>query len=268
MEETVRSVRLSRRARQSPKRPLRRRLKEETAEKEWSESGRRGGVEREGHTRKERETSDGERALSVVEEMERSEEQFVKDIEVTRQNGEPMSQFTTVVRRFGRGTVIARVFDDRDVERFESLSCFGSYGEEEVRGVEEVRGKAEMVGEGVGEREGAARTLAGKRRRRRSNGGRKGESEDPRSKCCNFRIVNGTSEVEANKIVAKSGNVNDGKNPNENEGCITYLLEENFSMNQTGQLLEENFPANFTKGSKRSMVDLQNVFGEMDDEKL
>ncbi|CAN7047855.1 unnamed protein product [Brassica oleracea var. botrytis] len=60
----------------------------------------------------------------------------------------------------------------------------------------------------------------------------------------------------------------DGKNPNENEGCITYLLEENFSMNQTGQLLEENFPANFTKGSKRSMVDLQNVFGEMDDEKL
>ncbi|KAG2271519.1 hypothetical protein Bca52824_066074 [Brassica carinata] len=239
MEETVRSVRLSRRARQSPKRPLRRRLKEETAEKEWSDSGRRGGVEREGHIRKERETSDGERALSVVEEMKRSEEQFVKDIEVTRQNGEPMSQFTTVVRRFGRGTVIARVFDDRDVERFESLSCFGSYGEEEVRGVEEVRGKAEMVGEGVGEREGAARTLAGKRRRRRSNGGRKGESED-----------------------------HDGKNPNENEGCITYLLEENFSMNQTGQLLEENFPANFTKGSKRSMVDLQNVFGEMDDEKL
>ncbi|KAL0707337.1 hypothetical protein Bca4012_073763 [Brassica carinata] len=244
MEETVRSVRLSRRARQSPKRPLRRRLKEETAEKEWSDSGRRGGVEREGHIRKERETSDGERALSVVEEMKRSEEQFVKDIEVTRQNGEPMSQFTTVVRRFGRGTVIARVFDDRDVERFESLSCFGSYGEEEVRGVEEVRGKAEMVGEGVGEREGAARTLAGKRRRRRSNGGRKGESEDRRSKCCNFRIVNGTSEVEANKIVAKSGNMT------------------------TGQLLEENFPANFTKGSKRSMVDLQNVFGEMDDEKL
>ena len=170
----MRSVRLTRRARQSPKRPLQRRLKEETAEKEWSESGRRGGVEREGQMRKERETRDGEIALSAVEEMERSEEQFVKENEVKRQNGEPMSQFTTVVRGFGRGTVIARVFDDGDVERFKRLSCLGSYGEEEVRG------KAEMVGEGVGEREGAARTLAGKRRRRRSNGGRKGESEDPR----------------------------------------------------------------------------------------
>ena len=84
MEETVRSVRLTRRARQSPKRLLRRRLKEETAEKEWSDSGRRGGVESEGKMRKERETRDGERALSVVEEMKRSEEKFVMEIEVTR----------------------------------------------------------------------------------------------------------------------------------------------------------------------------------------
>ncbi|KAL0791954.1 hypothetical protein Bca101_008200 [Brassica carinata] len=100
---------------------------------EWSESGRRGGVEREGQMRKEREMRDGEIALSAVEEMERSEEQFVKENEVTRQNGEPMSQFTIVVRGFGRGTMIARVFDDGDVERFKRLSCLGSYGEEEVR---------------------------------------------------------------------------------------------------------------------------------------
>ncbi|CAH8359800.1 unnamed protein product [Eruca vesicaria subsp. sativa] len=58
-----------------------------------------------------------------------------------------------------------------------ALSCFGSNGEEEVRAVEEVRGMEEMVGEGVGEREGAARIMAEKRR---SNGVRRGESEDPR----------------------------------------------------------------------------------------
>nr|VDC71473.1 unnamed protein product [Brassica rapa] len=138
MEETVRSVRLTRRARQSPKRLLRRRLKEETAEKEWSDSGRRGGVESEGKMRKERETRDGERALSVVEEMKRSEEKFVMEIEVTRRN-------------------------------------WVLWGEE-VGVVEEVRGTEEMVGEGVGEREGAVRIVAGKRRGRRSNGGRRGES--------------------------------------------------------------------------------------------
>ena len=44
--------------------------------------------------------------------------------------------------------------------------------------MEEVRGTEEMVGEIVGEREGAARIVAEKRRR--SNGGRRGESEDPR----------------------------------------------------------------------------------------
>ncbi|WZY94116.1 hypothetical protein YC2023_066445 [Brassica napus] len=137
MEETVRSVRLTRRARQSPKRLLRRRLKEETAEKEWSDSGRRGGVESEGKMRKERETRDGERALSVVEEMKRSEEKFVMEIEVTR-----------------------------------NWVLWG----EEVGVVEEVRGTEEMVGEGVGEREGAVRIVAGKRRGRRSNGGRRGES--------------------------------------------------------------------------------------------
>ncbi|CAN6998922.1 unnamed protein product, partial [Brassica rapa subsp. trilocularis] len=111
---------------------------EETAEKEWSDSGRRGGVESEGQMRKERETRDGERALSVVEEMKRSEEQFVMEIEVTRR----------------------------------SWFLWG----EEVGGVEEVRGTKEIVGEGVGEREGAARIVAGKRRGRRSNGGRRGES--------------------------------------------------------------------------------------------
>ena len=46
--------------------------------------------------------------------------------------------------------------------------------------MEEVRGTGEMVGEGVGEREGAERIVAGKRRRRRSNGGRRGESKDPK----------------------------------------------------------------------------------------
>ena len=46
-----------------------RRRKEETVEKERSESGRRGGREREGKLRKEWETRDGERALSAVEEM-------------------------------------------------------------------------------------------------------------------------------------------------------------------------------------------------------
>ncbi|CAN6930131.1 unnamed protein product [Brassica oleracea] len=41
---------------------------------------------------KEREMRDGDRALIVVEEMERSEQQFVKEIE----NGEPVSQVTMV----------------------------------------------------------------------------------------------------------------------------------------------------------------------------
>ncbi|CAF1815109.1 unnamed protein product [Brassica oleracea] len=39
---------------------------------------------KEGKLRKERETRDGERALRDVEEMERSEEEFVKEMEVTR----------------------------------------------------------------------------------------------------------------------------------------------------------------------------------------
>lgn len=62
---------------------VRRRRKEETVEKERSESGKRGGREREGKLRKERETRDEEKALSVVEELERSEEEFVKEMEVT-----------------------------------------------------------------------------------------------------------------------------------------------------------------------------------------
>nr|VDD59904.1 unnamed protein product [Brassica oleracea] len=106
---------------------------------------------------KEREMRDGDRALIVVEEMERSEQQFVKEIE----NGEPVSQVTMVRGGgFGRGTVIARVFDGVDVERFESSELLGKRRCEEWK------------------REGAARIVAEKRRR--SNGGRRGESEDPR----------------------------------------------------------------------------------------
>ncbi|KAH0942200.1 hypothetical protein HID58_001837 [Brassica napus] len=132
-EETVMSVRLTRRARESPER----RGKEETAEKEWSESGR---------------------ALRAVEEMERSEEQFVKEREVTRRNGEPVSQVTTVVGGFleeeewwwSQGFLRVGMLRDS-----KALSCFGSSGEvEDVRGgVGEVRGTGEMVGDGVGERE-------------------------------------------------------------------------------------------------------------------
>lgn len=108
---------------------------------------------------KEREVRDGERALSAVEEMERSEEQFEKEREVTRRNGEEASQVTTVVGGFledGRcwSQGFLRVGMLRDSR---ALSCFGSSGEEEdVWGVGEVRGTGEMVGEGVGEREGAA----------------------------------------------------------------------------------------------------------------
>lgn len=47
--------------------------------------------------RKKRETRDGERALSDVDEMDRSEEQFVREMEVTIQNWEPASQVMTVV---------------------------------------------------------------------------------------------------------------------------------------------------------------------------
>ncbi|KAH0922932.1 hypothetical protein HID58_022950 [Brassica napus] len=90
--------------------------------------------------------------------MERSEEQFVKEREVTRRNGEPVSQVTTVVGGFleeegwwwSQGFLRVGMLRDS-----KALSCFGSSGEvEDVRGgVGEVRGTGEMVGDGVGERE-------------------------------------------------------------------------------------------------------------------
>jgi len=123
---------------------------------------------------KEREVREGERALRAVEEMERSEEQFVKEREVTRRNGEPVSQVTTVVGGLEEeegwwSQGFLRVGMLRDSR---ALSCFGSSGEEEdVRvGVGEMRGTGEMVGEGEGDREGAAGIVGEKRRRRRSNG--------------------------------------------------------------------------------------------------
>lgn len=132
-EETVRSVRLTRRAKKTPERPFRRRRKEETAVKEWSDSGRRGGGEREGQLRKEREVRDGERALRAVEEIERSVEQFVKEIEVTRRNGELVSQVTTeeeevdlVVGRWLQGSLTVGMLRDS-----RALSCFGSNGEDD-----------------------------------------------------------------------------------------------------------------------------------------
>jgi hypothetical protein len=135
-EETVRSVRLTRRAKKTPERPLRRRRKEETAVKEWSESGRRGGGESEGQLRKEREVRDGERALRAVVEMERSVEQFVKEMEVTRRNGELVSQVTTeeevdlVVGRWLQGSLTVGMLRDS-----RALSCFGSNGEEDEEGL-------------------------------------------------------------------------------------------------------------------------------------
>ena len=97
-------------------------------------------------------------ARLAVEEMERSEEQFVKEREVTRRNGEPVSQVTTVVGGFleeegwwwSQGFLRVGMLRDS-----KAVSCFGSSGEvEDVRGgVGEVRGTGEMVGEGVGERE-------------------------------------------------------------------------------------------------------------------
>ncbi|CAN7040421.1 unnamed protein product [Brassica rapa subsp. trilocularis] len=110
--------------------------------------------EREGQLKKERETRDVERALNVVEEMERAEEQFVKEMEVTRRNWEPASQVMTVVgvwRRDGG----RRGFDGRIVEKFEGFDMLWHVGLMEVRGVGEVRRKGKMVGEGFGEREGA-----------------------------------------------------------------------------------------------------------------
>ncbi|KAG5409816.1 hypothetical protein IGI04_006135 [Brassica rapa subsp. trilocularis] len=124
------------------------------AEKEWCESGTRCGGQREGQLKKERETRDVERALNVVEEMERAEEQFVKEMEVTRRNWEPASQVMTVVgvwRRDGG----RRGFDGRIVEKFEGFDMLWHVGLMEVRGVGEVRRKGKMVGEGFGEREGA-----------------------------------------------------------------------------------------------------------------
>ncbi|KAL0741547.1 hypothetical protein Bca4012_083060 [Brassica carinata] len=67
------------------------------AEKELSESVRRCGGKREGQLRKEREIKDVERALNVVEEMERADEQIVNEMEVTRRNWEPAWQVMTVV---------------------------------------------------------------------------------------------------------------------------------------------------------------------------
>ncbi|CAN6891098.1 unnamed protein product [Brassica oleracea] len=69
--------------------------------------------------------------------MERSEEQFVKEMEVTRRNSEPASQ---VMALWGVGgeTVVAWVFDGAD-ERFESFGLLW------VQGVREVRGTGEMV---------------------------------------------------------------------------------------------------------------------------
>ncbi|KAH0938279.1 hypothetical protein HID58_005740, partial [Brassica napus] len=124
------------------------------AEKEWCESGTRCGGQREGQLKKERETRDVERALNVVEEMERAEEQFVKEMEVTRRNWEPASQVMTVVgvwRRDGG----RRGFDGRIVEKFEGFDMLWHVGLMEVRGVGEVRRKGKMVGEGFVEREGA-----------------------------------------------------------------------------------------------------------------
>ena len=115
---------------------------------------------------------EGERALSAAEEMDRSEEQFVKERDVTRRNGEPASQVTTVeegleVGRWSQGFLAVGMLRDS-----RALSCFGSSGDEEdVRGgVGEMRGTGEMVGEGEGDREGAAEIVAEERRRRRSNG--------------------------------------------------------------------------------------------------
>ena len=124
------------------------------AEKEWCESGTRCGGQREGQLKKERETRVVERALNVVEEMERAEEKFVKEMEVTRRNWEPASQVMTVVgvwRRDGG----RRGFDGRIVEKFEGFDMLWHVGLMEVRGVGEVRRKGKMVGEGFGEREGA-----------------------------------------------------------------------------------------------------------------
>ncbi|CAF2139187.1 unnamed protein product [Brassica rapa] len=105
--------------------------------------------EREGQLKKERETRDVERALNVVEEMERAEEQFVKEMEVTRRNWEPASQVMTVVG------VWRRDGGRRIVEKFEGFDMLWHVGLMEVRGVGEVRRKGKMVGEGFGEREGA-----------------------------------------------------------------------------------------------------------------
>ncbi|WZZ77565.1 hypothetical protein YC2023_098137 [Brassica napus] len=79
------------------------------------------------------------RCCGPVDEMERSEEQFVKEMEVTRRNSEPASQ---VMALWGVGgeTVVAWVFDDS-----RALGCCGSNGKEEVQGVREVRGTGEMV---------------------------------------------------------------------------------------------------------------------------
>ncbi|XP_019098322.1 PREDICTED: pentatricopeptide repeat-containing protein DOT4, chloroplastic-like [Camelina sativa] len=167
-EETVRSVRLTRRARKTPERPLRRRRKDETAVKECSEPGRRGGGERDGQLRKERDVRDGERALRAVVEIERSAEQFVKEIEVTRRNGELASQITTevglVVGWWLQGSLAVGMFRDS-----RALSCFGSNGAEEEEGF--LRGgMGAVVGAGVGEREGAAVIVAERWRRRMSNG--------------------------------------------------------------------------------------------------
>ncbi|KAF2568840.1 hypothetical protein F2Q68_00026625 [Brassica cretica] len=62
---------------------------------------------------------EGMECCGPVDEMERSEEQFVKEMEVTRRNSEPASQ---VMALWGVGgeTVVAWVFDGAD-ERFESF---------------------------------------------------------------------------------------------------------------------------------------------------
>ena len=143
------------------------------AAKEWREVGRRGGGEREGQLRKEREVREGERALSAAEEMDMSEEQFVKERDVTRRNGEPASQVTTVeegleVGRWSQGFLAVGMLRDS-----RALRCFGSNGEEEVRG--DVRGMGEMVGEGVGDKEGAAKVVDERRRRRRRSNGNDGD---------------------------------------------------------------------------------------------
>lgn len=66
------------------------------AVKEWRESGRRGGREREGQFRKERDVKEGERDLNAVEESVRSVEQFVKERDVTSLNGEVEEQVTVM----------------------------------------------------------------------------------------------------------------------------------------------------------------------------